>query len=153
MGLLQSGCLVLGIFASSFAIGCGESEAPPVLPATVPFTGSIKLDGTPMNAGFITFLSTTEKGLNATGIINTEGKYSLKIGIGKLEKDGVVPGKYKVIVSRFVKPNGEPQDPSVPAEIPGRESLPPQYSSSTATRLVAEVPAAGGTADFEVKTK
>ncbi len=156
MGLprFPSQCIVLGCVAFSFiGLGCGESVAPPVLPETAAFSGSIKLDGKPMNSGLITFVSTADRGLNATGVVGADGKYSLKVAVGKAEKDGAVPGKYKVVISRFLKPNGEPQDPSVPAEIPGRESLPPQYSMATTTKLTAEVPAGGGNADFDLKSK
>ncbi len=146
-GLLYSLALVLSV------MGCGGTETPPELPATATFSGSITLDGKPMNRGLITFVSTTDKGLNASGAVEADGKYSLKISVGKQEKAGAVPGKYKVVISRFLKPNGEPQDPTVPAEIPGRESLPPQYSVPTVSQLKAEVPAAGGTADFELKSK
>ncbi len=106
-----------------------------------------------MNKGLVTFVSMTDRGLNATGTVGADGKYSLKVSVGKQEKDGAVPGKYKVVVSRFLQPNGEPQDPSVPAAIPGLESLPQQYSMPTMTQLKAEVPAAGGTADFDLKSK
>jgi hypothetical protein len=134
-------------------MGCSGTETPPELPATAAFSGTIKLDGKPMNKGLVTFVSMTDRGLNATGTVGADGKYSLKVSVGKQEKDGAVPGKYKVVVSRFLQPNGEPQDPSVPAAIPGLESLPQQYSMPTMTQLKAEVPAAGGTADFDLKSK
>ena len=152
MRVIQAVALVC--ITTSFAvIGCGKAEVPPELPATVAFSGAIQLDGKPMSGGLVTFNSTMDKGLNATSIVGADGKYNLKISLGKQEKDGAVPGKYKVVISRFVKPNGEPQDPSVPAEIPGRESLPARYSVLTTSKLVAEIPPAGGTADFDLKSK
>lgn len=153
MNLMHSRELLYSLALVLSLMGCGGSETPPELPATAAFSGSIKLDGKPMNRGLVTFVSMTDKGLNATGVVDADGRYSMKISVGKQEKAGAVPGKYKVVISRFLKPNGEPQDPSVPAEIPGRESLPPLYSVPTASQLTAEVPAAGGTADFELKSK
>jgi hypothetical protein len=150
---MHSRGLLYSLIFSFGLLGCSGVEAPPELPATVAFSGSIKLDGKPMNGGLVTFVSTTDKGLNASGVVGADGKYSMMISLGKQEKSGAVPGKYKVVISRFVKPNGEPQDPKVPAEIPGRESLPAQYSVAGASRLTAEVPAAGGTADFDLKSK
>lgn len=150
---MQSRGMLSSVIVLFLSLGCGGEEAPPILPATVAFTGSVKLDGKPMNGGLVTFVSMTDKGLNATGVVGPDGKFSMKISVGKQEKSGALPGKYKVVISRFVKPNGQPQDPTVPAEIPGRESLPPHYSVAGSSKLTTEVPAAGGTADFDLKSK
>lgn len=133
-----------------FCPGC--SQAPPPLPDTVPFSGSVELDGKPMDGGMVTFLSKTEKGVNATGIVNENGEYSLKVSVGKAEKEGALPGDYKVTISRFVLPSGKPQDLSKPVEVPGRESLPPKYSVPNQTVLTATVKS-GGSADFQLKAK
>lgn len=143
----------LTIFGVLLLTGCGEAVGPAKLPETVPFSGVVKIDGAPMNRGIITFIPKSDGGYNAVGFVNEKGEYKLKTSVGELEGDGAAPGDYKVTISRFVKPSGEPQDPSVPAEIPGKESIPLAYSDATVSALTAVVPAGGGTKDFEVSTK
>lgn len=145
--------LLLGVVGISLLMGCSSEEAAPLLADTVPFSGVVKLNGKPMSGGIVTFISGSPNAPFVSGFVGPDGKYSVKTSLGKVEKDGAVPGKYKVTISRFVKPDGEPQDPSVPAEIPGRESLPEMYSSSSSTRLEANVAAGGGTQDFELTAK
>ena len=145
--------LLFGFLGTAFLMGCSSEEAAPLLPDTVPFSGVVKLNGQPMSHGIVTFISSQPNAPFVGGFVGPDGKYSVKSSLGKVETAGAVPGKYLVTISRFVKPNGEPQDPSVPVEFPGRESLPPIYSSSSATRLTATVAAGGGTQDFDLTAK
>ena len=145
--------LLFGFLGTALLMGCSSEEAAPVLPDTVPFSGVVKLNGQPMSGGIVTFISNSTNAQFVSGFVGPDGKYTVKTSLGKAEKDGAVPGKYKVTISRFIKPNGEPQDPTVPAEIPGRESLPAMYSSSVSTRLEATVAAGGGTQDFDLTAK
>lgn len=135
--------------------GCGDpvKKFPPRNPDTVPFSGIIKRDGTPLPKALVRFLSAADKGADASGITNDDGKYELKILVDQKDKAGAPPGDYKVVVSRFVTPGGEAYDPSKPTEVPGMESLPPRFSDPNMSTLKATVPAGGGTADFDLKGK
>lgn len=133
--------------------GCGSSPPPPPKPPdTVPFTGIVKMDGAPLAGATVNFNPTFEKGWMASGVTDGEGKYDLKIRNGEIEKAGAATGNYKVTISRFLSPSGQPQDPTKPTDVPGMESIPQRYSSPNATELKAEV-AAGKTADFNLKSK
>ncbi|MCC7419796.1 MAG: carboxypeptidase regulatory-like domain-containing protein [Planctomycetaceae bacterium] len=137
------------------AVGCGGNEkaVAPLNPDTVPFSGIVKRDGKPLSKAVVKFLPTETKGVNASGITDDNGKYELKIQVGREDKAGAPPGDYKVTISRFVQPNGEPQDPTKPAEVPGMESIPQRFSDPGQTTLKANVPSGGGTLDFDLKGK
>jgi len=57
----------------------------------------------------------------------------------RVEK-GVVPGEYKVVVSKALMPDGSEPDPNVaPMNSPARETLPAVYSNPGVTTLNARV--------------
>lgn len=143
----------VGLVALVMNAGCGEAVKPPKLPDTVPFKGVVKLDGKPMNGGVITFSPAKDITHTGSSVISANGEYDLKISVGKITKNGVKPGEYKVTVSRFLDPSGNPQDPTKKVEVPGMESLPMHYTNPVTTPLTATVPAAGGSQDFELKSK
>lgn len=80
------------ILASS--AGCGGSSGP----KTVPVTGTVTLDGTPVAGATVTFSPTvTDGGRTSVGVTDNEGKFSLlAAGAGA----GVVPGSYMVGISK-----------------------------------------------------
>ncbi|MEQ1825437.1 MAG: carboxypeptidase-like regulatory domain-containing protein [Pirellula sp.] len=87
-GWLLSVCLV-------FVLGCGGDDSN--RPKTYPVTGTVKLNGNPVDGAMITFNLTEGKG-NAIGSTDAKGNYALttfKPG------DGAVPGQYKISVSKF----------------------------------------------------
>ncbi len=139
-------CLAAGV-------GCSSREDVPALPETIPFSGLVKLDGKPMAGGTIMFTSATPNTPYVSGFVGKDGKYVMKTSIGRQEKDGVVPGKYKISISRFLMADGTPQDPSVPAAVPGVESLPARYSNPSMTQLEVTVAAGLTTMDFELKSR
>ena len=143
--------ILLGLLLSS---GCGGNEPAPVkLPATVPVSGTVKLDGKPLAGAKVIFITTAAKSFGAEGVTNSEGLYELSVSIGSQDAKGAIPGNYNVRISRFLAPDGTPQDTSKPQEIPGMESLPSRYSDSSQTTLTATVPAGGGTLDFDLNSK
>ena len=75
------------------------------------------------------------------------------ITVGSQSVKGAAPGTYRVRISLFVAPDGTPLDSSKPQEVPGREMVPDQYSSLDKTKLEATIPPAGGTKDFDLKSK
>ena len=68
--------------------GCG-GPAPVKLPDTVPFTGTVKMDGQPLAKASLTYIATANKGINAVGITDGNGQYKLKISVGNEVKEGV----------------------------------------------------------------
>ena len=79
------------------------------------------------------------------------GEY--KLVEGKTGRSGVLPGTYRVVISRRTMPDGSPvpaNDRTPPIESPARESLPPEYSDKQKSKLRITIPAEGGTFDFSL---
>jgi hypothetical protein len=74
--------------------GCGPSA-----PATVPASGTVLLDGKPLDGATITFIS--PKGVVAHGISDSNGKFSVTTS-GAKSAPGALPGLHKVGVSKSV---------------------------------------------------
>ena len=144
---MRRACLLLPMLVG--ILGCGGS---PKLPDTVPVTGVVTLDGKPLDGALVNFASTSN-GVGAFGLTNEQGEYKLEIMVGRLTKEGAVPGEYKVTISRFVDPEGKRVKMDEPRAIPGRQSVPRRYSDPTETLLMGKVDAAGGKQDFELKGK
>jgi len=139
--------------------GCSSGvPAPPKLAASVPVSGTVTLDGKPLSDANVTFVPETQAGFKgAIGRTDASGKYELNtdIGAGKSSK-GAIPGRYRVTVSRLVKPDGSALPPDFkepPMNVGAMESIPLKYTSGTDSQLTYEVPAAGGTYDIQLTSK
>jgi hypothetical protein len=119
----------------------------------VPVQGKVSALGGPLPNATIQFvpLSAT-KGEGGIGTADQEGNFTL-IGSRKGDK-GVVPGKYKVRVSRYVERDGTVLSPDAKqAEHPSaKESVPAPYSSIDSP-LEVTVPEEGGTVNVEIPVK
>lgn len=156
----QSGRLVTGLMMAMLmvAVGCSSGvPAPPNLAPTVPVSGTVTLDGKPLAGANITFVPETQAGFKgAIGRTDDSGKYELNtdVGGGKSSK-GAIPGKYRITVSRLVKPDGTPLPPDFkepPMNVGAVESIPMKYFQGD-TLLSYEVPAAGGTYEIQLTSK
>lgn len=138
--------LILGV------VGCGGADKSMALPKTSLATGVVKLDGKPLPSATVTFIPQgTTKGIECIGLTDEAGKFKLQQIRGT---EGAPPGEYKVVISRFLKPDGSPVGPTeAPANVQAAESLPPRYSDAQWTTLTASVPASGGDFPFELKGK
>ncbi|MFL5340259.1 MAG: carboxypeptidase-like regulatory domain-containing protein [Gemmataceae bacterium] len=120
----------------------------------MPVSGAVTLDGVPLANAVVAFAPAgATKGVGAVGRTDAGGKYTLATPHGS---PGVVPGEYKVTVSKFVDLKTgadavlEPGKP--PIDQPDiRELLPPQYSNPTMSRLDKTVPPGGGMIDLVLK--
>jgi hypothetical protein len=131
------------------AAGCG-SETMSNLPATVPASGVVTLDGQPVEGAQVTFVpqgDTTGSGgatasIGATAATDRDGRFSLR---ANGEKEGAVPGSYKVQVSKTVavKLDG----PGVDGGDPVRYDfgVPRKYTATDTSGLSVEIPASGKT--------
>lgn len=82
--------LLLAAAWLSAAAGCGGGGL-----ETVPVSGTVSLDGKPLDHGFVRFVPVdTTKGRLATGTIQKDGKFTLSTA----NSDGVLLGDYKVVV-------------------------------------------------------
>lgn len=138
--------------------GCGgaKTEAPAYMSRIVPVSGTVTFNGEPLADATILFEpEQTGEMESAAGATDAEGKYELKtIVVGQGPQMGAVPGAYRVVVTKFVMPDGSkaPSDMSdADAEAEGaRELIPERYSDFGSTTLTADVPEGGGTVDFDL---
>lgn len=88
----------LFFLASSVCIlaltGCGGIDVD-----TVPVSGVVLLDGSPVEGASVTFLSDIGNRV-ATGKTDASGKFSLKTVVGEQMVDGAVVGAHKVTVAK-----------------------------------------------------
>lgn len=131
-----------GLLASVLVLGQGCGTATRL----VPVTGKVELDGNPLAGAVIAFIPTGDTlGTGASGRTEADGRYQLQTRQGK----GVMPGTYKVTISRWLRPDGSDPLPDVPPiESDAREILPPRYSNAEETVLTAVVPENGATIGF-----
>ncbi|MGV2335940.1 MAG UNVERIFIED_CONTAM: carboxypeptidase-like regulatory domain-containing protein [Planctomycetaceae bacterium] len=146
--------LALTIVAT--AAGCGGGPQKIIPEKAVPVTGTITLDGKPLDNARITYYpSSAAQGDGASGTTDSAGKYELQSVFGSEVVIGAAPGKYKVVISRMVRPDGTPMpaDSQEPPIMSGaRESIALQYSGFGTSVLSATVATSGGTFDFALKS-
>jgi hypothetical protein len=125
--------------------GCGVSSD------RVAVTGTVTLDGKAVPDAMVTFHPEgTTGGLGGSGKTGPDGKYTLTSAQGG---KGVLPGGYKVVVNRLLRPDGSPPDPNTPPiESDGRETLPAIYSNRDSTTLTATVSKDANVHDFALQT-
>ena len=80
------------------ALGCSSKGGH--LPKTVPAAGVVTLDGKPVDGAQVVFVPAAEGATGAFGTTNASGHFSLR---SYEEKDGAIPGDYKVQVSKTVE--------------------------------------------------
>jgi hypothetical protein len=93
-----------------------------------PVTGSVTLDGTPLDKGTIRFMPTTTEATTETSTTSSGGKYTF----GK--DSGPVPGEYKVSISAVDDPNIQAKDGMVPGEYrppTNKDKVPAKFNSNT----------------------
>jgi hypothetical protein len=73
-------------------VGCGSE-----LPKTVPVTGTVTLDGTPLGGATVNLLS-DEGSIPATGITDDSGNFTLKTMVGDKMVEGAKVGTHKIAV-------------------------------------------------------
>jgi hypothetical protein len=141
---------VVFALATAALSGCGGTPSNPHL---VPVSGVVTMDGRPLAGASVTFVGLgSTPGEGATGLTDEAGKYELahfRAGSGAL------PGEYKVIVNKFVMPDGSaiPIGTLSAAELGIRDVLPPRYGDYSATLLKANVMADGPSIDFSLSAR
>jgi hypothetical protein len=111
-------------------LGCGAEDN---LPREA-VSGAVSIEGKPLKTGLITFLPSEDVPTQG-GAAVVEGKYSIA------RNQGLVPGKYRVVISSpedkpeqmIDKTNNAPGLPPVPA----KEVIPAQYNNDSL--LTAEI--------------
>ena len=137
------GCVCASILWAS--LGCSGTSHEP---ARFPVSGSVELDGKPIQTGTITFIPEgATQGPSAGATIN-EGRFSIPA------EGGPVKGDYKVLINALRKtgkqiPVGSPSPPGTMME-EKIESIPAQYNSASTLRVTI---GATPTHDFRLTAK
>jgi len=87
--------VALGLLAP---FGCSSKGSN--LPKTVPASGVVTLDGKPVDGAQVVLIPAAEGTTGATGVTDSSGRFSLR---AYPEKDGAIPGEYKVQVSKTIE--------------------------------------------------
>lgn len=158
------------LFAFVLTLGCsGGSNGN--RPPTYPVSGTITLNGKPVDGATVTFEPMEGKG-SAVGSTDAQGKYNLSTFNSG---DGAIEGQFKVSISKYltpvVKPStstppgtfgppGLPDDYSPPVVGSGasrgasagpKNELPAKYANVETSALRATVDKKSNTIDFEMK--
>lgn len=140
------------VLASGLIAGCAADDGDGLALDVVPVKGLVLLNGKPAAGVAVTFVPDGETvGQECTGGTDDAGNFTLKPIRGKGE--GAPPGDYKVVLNRWVKPDGTVvpfNSPEPPANLLAVESLPPKYSVAASSELKAKVPDEGGEFKFEI---
>ncbi len=111
--------------------------------------GTVTLDSKPLEGATVKFVPFgTTGGSGAEGITNASGEYKLT---GHRAGESMIDGDYKVVISRWLMPDGNlvPKG-QMPANVGALESLPASSSSLGSTVHRAKVSASAKKFDFEV---
>ena len=131
--------------------GCGESVTQS--DTAIPVTGTITLDGKPLEGAGVTFIPlVADQGQGGVGSTDAEGKFEVThFRTGK----GLEPGEYRVAISKLVMQDGSPIPPgtSSAAELATKNVLGPQYSDPNSTTLKANVASGGKPIDFALTSQ
>ena len=120
------------------SIGCGNTDN-----RYTKVEGTITYKGTPVDGATVTFLPVDESGESASGKTDAGGKFSLT-SVQAIEGGrGVLPGEYRVIVSKRESPPSMPEgavsSSSAPPAPRAKELLPEKYMQPGTSDLQATV--------------
>jgi hypothetical protein len=129
-------------------VGCGGDGL-----KRVSVTGKVTAKGVPIDNATVLFIPTdATKGEGGIGTTDSMGVYVLTTG-SRRGDSGVVPGQYKVRVSRFMDKDGTILKDFKQADNPhAMETVPAPYSTGD-SKMVVTVPEEGGTLDIDLPVK
>lgn len=121
--------------------------------------GIVTMDGEPLALAHVTFYPVDEKGLEAYGSTDKNGKYTLTTDGGK-EEGGALPGEYVVTVSKRDVPDlgptadPDPNKPVKPIKVQIAPLMTPEkYFNKETTDLKATVKSGNNTVNFSLVNK
>lgn len=145
------------LFSLALLTGCTGSEEVSDRPKTHPVTGTVLLDGAPVEGAQVAFNPEGVDAEGAFGRTDAEGRYELTTFDSG---DGAVAGNYVVTIMKFDAPpstEAASEEEYVPPEVSGarpsapKNLLPAQYSDRAKSGLTATVAAEGeNTFDFNL---
>lgn len=140
------------------AVGCSAPRSTD-RPATQPVTGTVTLNGTPVDGATVTFQPIDASGKAAVGLTDSAGTYVLTTFESN---DGALSGSYKITVIKTEAPapsSGDATGEYVPPEALGPEArpaapknlLPEKYAATQSSELTATVKDGANTIDLPLE--
>lgn len=141
--------------------GCGPS-----MPKTVTASGTLTMDGEPLDGASITLLH--ESGVTASAKTDSNGRFSLRTVVGSDMVDGAMPGLHQVGVAKTITEGGgaevQPGESerdmvkrmagSMTSAIKQKYVVPQQFGNPQSSKLSLDVPSAGSDKlSLDIKTK
>lgn len=140
--------------------GCSESVKEPDWPGAVPVTGIVTIDGTALGQANVLYIPDEGTvGQGGSGTTDDTGKYKVSSRDSKGDTiEGIIPGKYRVAISRMIKPDGSVWTPDAtnstgPASVGAREELPMEYADPRSSIWLIDVISGGPSQDFGLQKK
>jgi hypothetical protein len=122
--------------------GCGGASLAPV-------TGTVTLDGKPLERGTVTFLP-VQDGQIGYGSIQPDGRYTVETGTGAARAKGLATGEYRVaVVATGDPPKTDPRGPEQPPPL----LVPAKYTQADTSGLRYTVAPAGGKFPIALQSK
>jgi hypothetical protein len=120
--------------------GCGPSTGH--LPKTVPASGVVTLDGKPVDGAQVVIVPAAGGTTGANAVTDASGRFALR---AYPEKDGAIPGEYKVLVSKTVEVKLTGKAGSLDGGDPVRfdYGVPAKYTSEKFSGLTVTIPDSG----------
>lgn len=133
---LGRGLLVCLAVVSLAGGGCSRRRGP-VLPKTYPVTGIVSFAGKPLPGATVMFNPVAGDGYGSIALTDAAGRYKLTTF---KPADGVVPGDYKVAITKMELGDSGSDSPAAVAPDP-RNLLPARYANDATSGLKATVEA------------
>jgi hypothetical protein len=138
--LKNCGLIFLCVGGLLAAVGCGSKGGH--LPRTVPAKGIVTLDGKPVEGAQVVLVPAAEGATGAYGATDASGRFSLR---AYEEKEGAIPGDYKVQVSKTVEVKLTGAKGSLDGGDPVRfdHGVPGKYTGAKTSGLTVTIPDSG----------
>jgi len=121
------------VIGFSLAMLCGCSKGT----GRLAVKGSVSFKGLPLPHGNIQFFPLEEGKGESAGAMISKGEFVIPAD------KGMLPGKYKVVISCAEEMKNPPKNLARGSSPPTEEKLPPEFSSFDKTKATAEVNSAG----------
>jgi hypothetical protein len=168
--MLREGAWSLLLVVAAASLGCGGGDdLSKFKEGLVPVTGTVTLDGEPLEGAGVLFMPASAAGIaskatvgsrTAFGETDALGMFSLMSpphgpGVNREEYPGCLPGEYIVVFDRRLMPDGSKPDPGAaePQAMRAEQTIPAKYISPQSSGIKATVTEAGGNFSFDLESK
>ena len=148
---MQLAAIVVGVVSLA---GCGGDEGLTSTDPQASVSGKVVYEGKPIPLDSAVVFYCADKGVTASGKVDSLGAYSLT---GSIPALGIPAGRYQVMISPPSEPPPEVGDPGYEQfmmgqikEPPRPKEIPEKFSSFATSKLVLEVKEGENTFDFDL---